>query len=74
MTSDPNARVAQLAATTGSPLRKKRKRDAYLGLWVNQSARDKLDAMAKERGVTRSEMARTIFGAGIAALGGIGRQ
>lgn len=52
---------------------KKRIRDAYLGLWVNQSARDLLDRMAKDRGVTRSEMARTIFGAGIAALGGIGK-
>lgn len=73
--ADPNDMVARLAAATGNPLRRKEKRvrDAYICFWANRNAFDKLNSMAKERGVTRSEMARTIFGAGIAALGGIGR-
>jgi hypothetical protein len=52
----------------------KRKRDAYICFWANKSARDKLDALAAERGITRSEMARTVFGAGLAALGIGGRS
>ena len=46
----------------------KRRRDAYLCLWVNRTARDELDDHAARRGISRSEMARTVFGYGIAYL------
>jgi hypothetical protein len=47
----------------------KRRRDAYICFWANRAAFEALDQAAKERGVTRSDMARSVFGAGMAALG-----
>lgn len=68
----PDANVVATVDAEPTPRRaEKRVRDAYICFWANKTARDKLDQLAKERGVTRSEMARTVFGYGLAQLGAI---